>query len=178
MKAIELANFILNLDTSSESDITPMKLQKLMYFAHGFHLAITGQPLIDSGFCALKAGPVNKQAYLRFKNYGRNAIVERGKTIIIKDKKSEQIIKDVFKFYNQFSATKLSQLTHAPDSPWSKSFTTHENRSSISDEEIKNYFLQKKESFIEDIEDFEDQEAVLEFEKNRDSIERVSISDL
>jgi uncharacterized phage-associated protein len=74
MKTIELANFILSLDQSEEADITPIKLQKLLYFAHGFHLAVFGAPLIGENFEAWKHGPVVKDIYETFSTFGKKHI--------------------------------------------------------------------------------------------------------
>ena len=75
MKTIELANFILSLDQSEEADITPMKLQKLLYFAHGYHLAVFGNPLIiGEDFEAWKDGPVVKGIYESFSSFGNKHI--------------------------------------------------------------------------------------------------------
>ena len=40
------------------NDITPMKLQKLIYYAHGWLLAFLGTALIKEGVQAWKYGPV------------------------------------------------------------------------------------------------------------------------
>ena len=40
-----VANRLLELGRERNIIIDPMKLQKLIYYAHGWHLALTGRPL-------------------------------------------------------------------------------------------------------------------------------------
>lgn len=46
-----------------DDGISTMKLQKLLYLAQGWSLAITGRPLFDGGFEAWSSGPVNREIY-------------------------------------------------------------------------------------------------------------------
>lgn len=43
--AYKVGNSFLYLAWDEEEDVTPMKLQKLVYIAHGWHLAIYGEKL-------------------------------------------------------------------------------------------------------------------------------------
>ena len=43
--AKEIANYFLEL--SAKKDISPLKIQKLVYIAHGWHLALYGEPLVQ-----------------------------------------------------------------------------------------------------------------------------------
>src|SRR5208282_4587731 len=61
--------FIENL-----SRVDPLKLQKLVYFAHGWHLALRDQPLIDELVEAWDYGPVVPSLYHQFKRYGNQSI--------------------------------------------------------------------------------------------------------
>ena len=46
-KALAIANFFITLGVERECPPTQMKLQKLVYFAHGWHLGLYDQPLIE-----------------------------------------------------------------------------------------------------------------------------------
>jgi uncharacterized phage-associated protein len=163
MKTIELANFILSLDQSEEADITAMKLQKLLYFAHGFHLAVFGAPLIGENFEAWKHGPVVKDIYETFSTFGKKHIKYDGSPNLSIDTKSIQLIRDTFKVYNRYSAGQLSKITHLKGTPWDGK----NNYEVISNEEIKTYFITQKEQFIKMIEDIEDEDFVQSFDKSK-----------
>src|SRR5215469_2786509 len=56
--------------------VTQMKLQKLVYFAHGLHLASYNEPLISEKFQAWKYGPVVPAIYRDYKLYGSSPILD------------------------------------------------------------------------------------------------------
>ncbi len=54
-----------------------MKLQKMVFFAHGYHLAKYGEPLIKDEFLAWKFGPVVLTIYDQYITFG-NPIAQIG----------------------------------------------------------------------------------------------------
>ena len=64
--ALAIANFFLE----NHKSISPMKLQKLVYFAHGWNLAISNNPLIKEPIEAWDYGPVISTIYNEFKLFG------------------------------------------------------------------------------------------------------------
>jgi uncharacterized phage-associated protein len=104
-----------------EGDITNLKLNKLLYFAQGTHLARTGKPLFAEEIEAWQLGPVVPAVYSRYKPCGRNPISAEGISDEVEDKFSEEeeeTLIDVMLFYNKFSAGYLVNLTHADGVPW------------------------------------------------------------
>src|SRR5258708_4237314 len=75
-KTLAAANFFLAKGLEDGVSIDPLKLQKLVYFAHGWHLAVTGKPLIDEYVEAWPYGPVIPSLYHRFKSYGADPITD------------------------------------------------------------------------------------------------------
>ena len=70
----KIANFFLGLAQKEQVELTPLKLQKLLYFAHGWHLVLDsdGDPLLDEDIEAWKYGPVVPSIYHKFKEFRNN----------------------------------------------------------------------------------------------------------
>lgn len=79
-----LANHLLDLAKCDATDVSPMKLQKLVYFCQGWHLAITDEPLINEQIEAWKYGPVVDSLFHAFKSYGRSPIDSPAVRYIVK----------------------------------------------------------------------------------------------
>src|SRR5690348_2726800 len=72
-----VANYFLDLASVDGESISPLKLQKLLYFGHGWHLAITGEPLLSERIRAWKYGPVVESIYYQFRRFGNRPITTR-----------------------------------------------------------------------------------------------------
>jgi uncharacterized phage-associated protein len=128
--------------------VTQMKLQKLVYFAHGHHLIKYGTPLIDENFQAWLYGPVIPEIYDDFKLYGSRPITdtaswlpsEPDKTPYLFDEESTDSINYTWEVLKDISAMSLSNWTHQPNSPWSKVYDPEIRSTPISNEDIKLYF--------------------------------------
>ena len=73
-KVEAVANWFLQYAKSNDIIIDHMKLQKMIYFANGWALGVTGEPLIDERFEAWQYGPVVPSIYHQFKAFGRRPI--------------------------------------------------------------------------------------------------------
>jgi uncharacterized phage-associated protein len=134
--AAAIANLFLDLAKQSgkSEGMTPMKVQKLVFFAHGWHLAIKGQPLINEQVEAWKFGPVVPSLYRDLKAFGSGdvtcKIVRHGKglfsgtrtcpTVPDSDASTREHVSDVWTVYSPFTGVQLSNITHYPGSPWSQ----------------------------------------------------------
>ena len=72
-KAVAIANEFL-LQPGAAETVTQMKLQKLCYFAHGWNLAINGNPLISDAPQAWNYGPVYRDLYEHTKYFGKEPV--------------------------------------------------------------------------------------------------------
>lgn len=57
VEALAIANEFIDLAAEREEQLTPMKLQKLVYYAHGWWLGLTSQPLAWRGNPGLELRP-------------------------------------------------------------------------------------------------------------------------
>src|SRR5271154_4906780 len=72
--AKQIATEFIQLANADGKKLTPMQLQKLVYFAYGWYLAITGERLIDERVEAWQWGPVIPSLYSAFREYGSDPI--------------------------------------------------------------------------------------------------------
>jgi uncharacterized phage-associated protein len=153
-----VANEFIALAKKDGRQLTPMQLQKLVYFAYGWYLAITGERLIDERVEAWQWGPVVPSLYLEFKRFGSDPVTEPSADYYFKDGKMQfkfyelnsgdpgkddaarMLIKRVWDIYGKYSAAQLSDMTHEPNSPWSTTPGKEIKGTDIDDEEIKRYF--------------------------------------
>ncbi len=128
--------------------ITQMKVQKMVYFAHGYHLAKYGKPLIQESFEAWKFGPVVPNIYQDFKFYGSKPISDSDyeeyapKELVNYrfDEDAEDAINYTWEVTKDLSAIALSNWTHQPNSPWSNVYNPEEWSTLIDNYDIKEYF--------------------------------------
>lgn len=130
--------FLLKGDNEEESGICNLKLQKLLYYAQGFHLALFEQPLFDSKIEAWRHGPVCIEVYHKYKNHGRNLIPAPPdfKPTSVFSHEQIEFLDEVYDVFGQFSAWKLRNMTH-DEPPWAGNEI---NASEISVDELADYF--------------------------------------
>lgn len=130
-----IANFFLDLAKASGESISPMKLQKLVYYAHGWYAGYTGQPLINEAVEAWQYGPVIPSLYHEFKQFGSTGIsckatefdgVTLREVPPPQDPTIQAYLQNVWSSYGRFTGIKLSELTHSADGPWDQTWKESE----------------------------------------------------
>jgi uncharacterized phage-associated protein len=154
-----VANFLLDLASANSASIDPLKMQKLVYFAHGWHLALRDQPLLREPVEAWDHGPVIYDLYREFKRWGSGPIREpvllvgSGGVLTVPSLDAEciwepnadgvkSIIRRVWDVYSKWDGLQLSTLTHRAGTPWAsiRSKYPDERSVEIPNEEIKRFF--------------------------------------
>jgi uncharacterized phage-associated protein len=140
-KALDIANKILAKASFSDSGelISNMKLQKLLYYQQGFHLAYFGAPLFGEEIEAWTYGPVVPSVYDFYKGYNNQGIKYGGEVIKLSPKE-EALFDAVYKTYGEFSAIGLMNLSHS-EKPWKD--TPIAKGSIINHDKMKDFFLKK-----------------------------------
>ncbi|MDR0217272.1 MAG: DUF4065 domain-containing protein [Enterobacteriaceae bacterium] len=114
-------------------DLTPMKLQKLMFYVQSWSLKIYDKPVIDDFFSKWQYGPVIPSLYHDVKMYGANSIDKKitsviasnGTTLVVapivpdSDVTTNQLIDKIVEVYGPLRGAQLSYLTHEPKTAWS-----------------------------------------------------------
>ncbi|MBC5794575.1 MAG: Panacea domain-containing protein [Sphaerospermopsis kisseleviana] len=110
--------FLSQADEDAGDLISNLKLQKLLYYAQGFHLALYNEPLFPEPVEAWIHGPVVPEVYHEYKNFGSSAIpIPEDIDFSIYDEKTVDLLDEVYSVYGQFSAWKLRNMTHNEE-PW------------------------------------------------------------
>jgi uncharacterized phage-associated protein len=159
--ALAVANYYLDLAEKKGEKLSPMKLQKLIYFAHGWHLSLTNEPLINSQIEAWEYGPVIPEVYHEFKKFGREPITSPATKFVFPnedegyglldmkliepklDKNAEvlKLLDRIWEVYGKYSAFQLSNATHRTGGAWYKAYKDEKRKSSdISDALIAEEF--------------------------------------
>ncbi|TAF08655.1 MAG: DUF4065 domain-containing protein [Nostocales cyanobacterium] len=134
----DVAKYFLAQTNEEAGDlISNLKLQKLLYYAQGFHLALYDEPLFPESIEAWTYGPVVPQVYRAYKKYDSGAIpIPEDIDFSKYDQQSRELLDEVYSVYGQFSAWKLLSLIHEEE-PWKNS---REGNSVISHQVMKNHF--------------------------------------
>jgi uncharacterized phage-associated protein len=130
--------------------VTQMKLQKLIYFAHGIYLAAHHEPIINEHFQAWRFGPVIPQVYHEYKYYGSNPIMDtdwlfmfsKEPDLSIIDNAAQSAVNTTWAALKDANAIKLSNWTHQKGSPWSKFYVDGISDIIIPNGEIEKYFIE------------------------------------
>lgn len=144
---LQIANLLLlkakEIGESGEL-MTNMKLQKMLYYEQGFHLACFGTPLFDEDIEAWQYGPVVPSVYEHYKEYGGEGI-EPDETMVNITLTDEEvsIFNQVFDMFNRYSAIGLMNMTHS-EKPWA-SAGTPKRGNVISKKVLKDYFQTRVE---------------------------------
>lgn len=129
--AASVANAFLNHAFSEDKTVSPMKIQKLVYIAHGYSLVECDAPMVNEVFEAWKFGPVLNTLYHECKRFGKRGIGDFVRDIdhdfgtnrvapIPNDPQVLEIVSFVWKTYGTESAISLSDWTHEKGGPWDK----------------------------------------------------------
>lgn len=130
-----------------EESISPMKLQKLCYYAQGFQIALNEKkPLFSSDFQAWQHGPVTKELYDEYKHFGWKPIDVEIILSYDQDIKEDEFLTEVVSYFGSYDGATLSAMTHK-ESPWldaRKGIPDSEPSTElITKESLYNYFIQQ-----------------------------------
>lgn len=145
-----IAKEFVNMGISAGDPVTQMKLQKMVFFAQGLHLALHQEPLCGDPFFAWKFGPVIPSIYQQYKKWGSSPIVEKPvmaanpanphSTDLLTSMERETV-DYTWEITKNLDGITLSNWSHAANSPWAQAYEKGEN-TIISNEIIKEYFEQ------------------------------------
>lgn len=157
-----VANFILDKAAVEGIGISQVALQKHVYIAYGWVLAILERELFDEKFQAWKRGPVCPSLYHEFKHFGGDDILERSCVLSgVNDlvypkipKEEEEVLNVltlVWNIYKHFDPWQLVAKTHEEGTPWHAVYKPEQRYISIPTEKIKAHFERKIRDYLENV---------------------------
>lgn len=118
-KALEAARWLcLNVDHDAGSCMSPLKLQKLLYFAQGHHLALYDEPLFEEPIEAWVGGPTVSSVWDAYLPYIETGILEEGELPEL-SRRTEALLSHVYDRYGIFEAPALQSMI-ANSKPWAE----------------------------------------------------------
>jgi uncharacterized phage-associated protein len=140
--ALQAAEYLLTLDDMSGGDLTShLKLQKLLYYAQGVHLALHNRPLFSDKIEAWQHGPVCPAVYRKYRDFTSEQLpVPSNFDPSSLPKQARETLNEVHTVYGQFSAWRLREMTHN-EPPWKKNYREGFMGIEISHKDLREYFL-------------------------------------
>lgn len=157
-----VGNYLIGLANADRIPLTPMQIQKLVYYAHGWHLALREKPLIRETVEAWDYGPVIADLYHGVKRHGAGVIdrpiqatrftsgmfetyepsIDRETVDDSDANESKRLIRQVWEVNKKFTALELSAMTHKPNGPWAKVRAENPGKRGVDipDEMLKEHF--------------------------------------
>ena len=136
-------------------EITPLMLQKLLYFIQGESYALNGKPMFFEKCQAWVHGPVYPEVYDMFRDFKYNPIDDARFTIFegTEDELTEEerrVIDLVINTFGEYSGKVLERITHK-EKPWQlarKGYSDNiPSNTPIRMEDIEDYYIEKNADY-------------------------------
>lgn len=150
-------NIVIEYLLSECEDITPLALQKSLYYIQGFYYAFYDAFLFSEECQAWVHGPVYPEIYSRYKNYKFDPIkpIKKMDNTVFSLPERE-VLKSVIKYICCYSGKVLEKFTHSEE-PWLSTrgnlTSTESSNKIITKEIIGKYFKEIKERYEMDTPD-------------------------
>lgn len=138
----KVANTLLKMGDEIGEPLSNMKLQKILYYEQGYHLAYFDTPLFNEDIHAWFYGSVVPCVYERYKEY-KNGLISYDEVdgeIEFKNKREWIVFRNVFDALVAYSAIGLMRMTHS-ETPWMQADAKGNGVITISS--LKSYFKDK-----------------------------------
>jgi len=138
-----IADYFLTKLREFGDNISHLKLQKLVYYAQAWFLALNDKELFGEDFQAWVHGPVVCSVYDRFKKNGWQPILDE-----VDEPKLPQNVSahldEILRVFNKHTALDLEMMTHS-ELPWMEARgntpATERSQATISKQSMKEYCL-------------------------------------
>ena len=143
-----IADYFIWLANETGSFLSNLKLQKLVYYAQAWYLALHEQPLFDEDFEAWVHGPVIPVLYQEYKKFAWKPILKDVESPKFSNQVDE-FLTELTQVYFACDAFELEQMTHLED-PWIEARGNipqdAPSNAIISKEAMKEYYQKRAET--------------------------------
>lgn len=145
---ITVANTFIDMAKRNNRLITVMKVEKLVYYAHGWTLALHDKELFHEKIIAEEYGPIIHSIIEEFCRYGLDPIqgygIEKINNMLLEpyistDDPFLPFLEDIWDVYGKYSDIALSNMSCASNSPWDNA--KNKTPYTIPSQKLKDYFL-------------------------------------
>ncbi len=145
-KIDQIANYII----VHLGEVTPLALEKLLFFANGVNYALNGEQLIFERSQAWQHGPVYPYIYNKYKRYGYkpidNGINSRhGCMLSLLSESEMKAIDMVIHTFGLYSPKTLERISHT-QTPWIEKRVNYKDdeagKDIICEDSVKNYYIE------------------------------------
>jgi len=121
--------------------LSPMKLQKLLYYAQGAFLAIDDAALFEDDIEVWDHGPVIPSVYYKYKKYGAGGIEKSEVDVPAEiNEHTYAMLYGIYEKYSKHSASQLRNMTHREEPYIQASENSNDEVKIISKASMKDYF--------------------------------------
>ena len=137
-----IANEFIQAGIEDDNPVTPMEVQKLMFFAHGWMLGLHATPMHYGEWEAWKHGPVLPVIYHNLSYAGAQPVTKKIHVAgdVDLNNTEQEMIGFIHREYRPMGALRLSRLTHVKGSPWDQVKRKRWGGNVIPNDLIQEYF--------------------------------------
>ncbi len=119
MDALTIADYFIWKSQQEDKPVTNKKLQKLLYYAQAWSLALNNKKIFKEDIEAWVHGPAVREVYGTYKKYGFSYIKKEITESAIKDitNQDRRLLDEIWSVYGKYDADYLEMLSHSED-PW------------------------------------------------------------
>ncbi|MFC1994169.1 Panacea domain-containing protein [Chloroflexota bacterium] len=148
LACLDVADYFLSIVNDGGHDyMTSLKLQRLVYYAQGLHLARYNEPLFTEEIQAWTYGPVISELYFKYRDLGDTPIATPPDIDSNKyDNEMRAFLDEVYQIFRQYSTRKPNEMMR-DEPPVEETIRQYGVNTTISHKLLKDYFSQfiKKE---------------------------------